>query len=169
MDYRIETGSVFLWTEYLNYTFSFLGILKIGAVAQPLFSAFGDESLYVELEDAQTRAIITQSKYLPKIRRIRDKLPFLEYIIVLDHTKTKNLENKEYAFYLEEIPAVEKMEIFPTKSESPSVFTLYIWNHRATKGVQHVHYSLISQYLTTKWVLDLQDDDIYWCTARSGG
>jgi acetyl-CoA synthetase len=31
-----------------------------------------------------------------------------------------------------------------------------------------VHYSLISQYLTTKWVLDLQEDDIYWCTADPG-
>ncbi|HQJ13382.1 MAG TPA: acetate--CoA ligase [Bacteroidales bacterium] len=148
--------------------FSFLGILKIGAVAQPLFSAFGDESLYVRLEDAQTRAIITQSKYLPKIRRIRDKLPFLEYIIVLDHTKTKNLENREYAFYLEEIPAVEKMEIFPTKSESPSVLHYTSGTTGQPKGVQHVHYSLISQYLTTKWVLDLQDDDIYWCTADPG-
>ena len=36
------------------------------------------------------------------------------------------------------------------------------------KGVKHVHYSLISQYLTSKWVLDLQDDDIYWCTADPG-
>ena len=36
------------------------------------------------------------------------------------------------------------------------------------KGVKHVHYSLISQYLTTKWVLDLRDGDIYWCTADPG-
>ncbi len=34
--------------------------------------------------------------------------------------------------------------------------------------MKHVHYSLISQYLTAKWVLDLQDDDIYWCTADPG-
>jgi acetyl-CoA synthetase len=34
--------------------------------------------------------------------------------------------------------------------------------------VKHVHYSLISQYLTAKWVLDLQNDDIYWCTADPG-
>lgn len=148
--------------------FSFLGILKIGAVAQPLFSAFGDESLYVRLEDAKTRAIITQSKYLPKIRRIRDRLPYLEYIIVFDHIKTKKLENKEVAFFLEEIPALEKMEVFPTKSESPSVLHYTSGTTGQPKGVQHVHYSLISQYLTTKWVLDLQDDDIYWCTADPG-
>ena len=49
--------------------FSFLGILKIGAIVQPLFSAFGDESLFVRLENAQTRAIITQRKHLSKIRK----------------------------------------------------------------------------------------------------
>jgi acetyl-CoA synthetase len=36
------------------------------------------------------------------------------------------------------------------------------------KGVKHVHSSLISQYLTAKWVLDLKDDDVYWCTADPG-
>jgi acetyl-CoA synthetase len=148
--------------------FSFLGILKIGAVAQPLFSAFGDESLYVRLDDAQTRAIITQTKYLPKIRRIRDRLPCLEYILVVDHVKIKKLEIKEIAFSLEELPVVEKMEIFPTIPESPSVLHYTSGTTGKPKGVQHVHYSLISQYLTTKWVLDLREDDIYWCTADPG-
>jgi Acyl-coenzyme A synthetases/AMP-(fatty) acid ligases len=27
---------------------------------------------------------------------------------------------------------------------------------------------MISQYLTTKWVLDLREDDVYWCTADPG-
>jgi acyl-coenzyme A synthetase/AMP-(fatty) acid ligase len=71
---------------------------RLGAIVQPLFSAFGDESLFVRLEDAQTRAIITQRKHLPKVRRVCNKLPYLEYIIVVDHLKTKKLENKEIAF-----------------------------------------------------------------------
>jgi acetyl-CoA synthetase len=148
--------------------FSFLGILKIGAVVQPLFSAFGDESLFVRLENAQTRAIITQRKHLPKVRKIRSRLPYLEFIIIVDHLKTKDLENNEIAFSLEETPAVENMNIFPTKAESPSVLHYTSGTTGQPKGVQHVHYSLISQYLTTKWVLDLQDNDIYWCTADPG-
>lgn len=60
---------------------SFLGVLKTGAIVQPLFSAFGDESLLVRLENAQTRAIITQRKHLSKIRKIIDRLPSLEYIL----------------------------------------------------------------------------------------
>ncbi|MDD8027252.1 MAG: AMP-binding protein, partial [Acidobacteriota bacterium] len=78
-----------------------LGILKIGAIGQPLFSAFGDESLYVRLENAQTKAIITQKKHAPKIRKILDKLPFLEYIIIVDHDGKAPLQKKEIVFSLE--------------------------------------------------------------------
>jgi acetyl-CoA synthetase len=42
----------------------FLGILKMGAVAQPLFSAFGEESLLTRIADAETAAIFTTRKHL---------------------------------------------------------------------------------------------------------
>lgn len=148
--------------------FSFLGILKIGAIVQPLFSAFGDESLYFRLENAQTRAIITQRKHLHKVRKIRDRLPYLEFIIIVDHIKTKELENKEIPLNLKEIPAVDNLSIFPTKPESPSVLHYTSGTTGQPKGVKHVHYSIFSQYLTAKWALDLRDDDIFWCTADPG-
>jgi acetyl-CoA synthetase len=148
--------------------FSFLGILKIGAIVQPLFSAFGDESLYVRLENAQTRAIITQSKYLYKIRKIRSKLPYLEFIIVIDHPSDKALEFNEISFNINEALMPEEIKIFPTVAESPSVLHYTSGTTGQPKGVKHVHYSLISQYLTTKWVFGFKDDDIYWCTADPG-
>ena len=147
---------------------SFLGVLKIGAIVQPLFSAFGDESLYVRLENAGTKAIITQRKHVGKVRKIKDKLPGLEHIIIVDHNEAKALQDKETAFRLTEEEAVENMEIYPTKADSPSVLHYTSGTTGQPKGVRHVHYSLISQYLTTKWVLDLRDDDIYWCTADPG-
>ena len=146
----------------------FVGILKIGAIAQPLFSAFGDESLLVRLENAGTRAVLTQKKHLGKIRKIKDKLPHLENIIVVDHDGKKPLLDGETAFSMEEAEAVEKLDIFPTKAESPSVLHYTSGTTGQPKGVKHVHYSLISQYLTTEWVLDLKEDDIYWCTADPG-
>ncbi len=60
------------------------------------------------------------------------------------------------------------MEIYPATAESPSVLHYTSGTTGQPKGVKHVHYSIIAQYLTTKWVLDLQDDDIYWCTADPG-
>lgn len=146
----------------------FLGILKIGAIAQPLFSAFGDESLFVRLENARTRAIITQKKHVPKVRKILEKMPFLEFVIVVDHDPAKPIGPREKSFSLEETPRVEDFEIHPTFAESPSVLHYTSGTTGQPKGVKHVHYSLISQYLTSRWVLDLHDDDIYWCTADPG-
>ncbi len=146
----------------------FIGVLKMGAVAQPLFSAFGDESLHVRLDNAQTTAILTQRKHVSKIRKIIDKMPYLKHIIVVDWDGKKELKEREIAFNMDEAEQVENFETFPTKAESPSVLHYTSGTTGQPKGVKHVHYSLISQYLTTKWVLDLQKDDIYWCTADPG-
>jgi len=147
---------------------SFLGILKMGAIVQPLFSAFGEESLFVRLENAGTRAIITQKKHLGKVRKIRPQLPHLEHVIIVDEMKASDLSAGEILFSLDNSSPVENFDICPTLGETPSVLHYTSGTTGQPKGVKHVHYSLISQYLTTKWVLDLHDDDIYWCTADPG-
>ncbi|HQO08666.1 MAG TPA: acetate--CoA ligase [Clostridiales bacterium] len=146
----------------------FLGVLKIGAIAQPLFSAFGDESLFVRLDSAQTKAIITQRKHVGKVRKLLDRMPSLEHIIIVDHDGLKPLKEREKAFDLEKAEKIDKFDIFPTKAESPSVLHYTSGTTGLPKGVKHVHYSIMSQYLTAKWVLDIQDSDIYWCTADPG-
>ena len=147
---------------------SFLGVLKIGAIAQPLFSAFGDESLHVRLDNAETTAIFTQRKHVGKVRKLVERSPYLKHIIIVDHDGKKPLKDREMVFDMETYEEPKDFEIFQTKAESPSVLHYTSGTTGQPKGVKHVHYSLISQYLTTKWVLDLQDDDIYWCTADPG-
>ena len=145
----------------------FLGILKMGAVAQPLFSAFGEESLLTRLADAGTSAILTQKKLLYKVRKIRERLPNLRHIIVVD-ADGKLSGEREIAFAMEEAPRVEEFPVCPTTAESPSVLHYTSGTTGQPKGAQHVHYSIISQYLTAKWVLNFQDEDIYWCNADPG-
>ncbi|MDT8067892.1 MAG: acetate--CoA ligase [Terriglobia bacterium] len=145
----------------------FLGILKTGAIAQPLFSAFGDESLFVRLEDAGTETIITQKKHLHKVRKNRQKLPFLKRIIVVD-TEDSSLQQGESSLAMDDLPAVEDFKVYRTTAESPSVLHYTSGTTGQPKGAQHVHYSIISQYLTSKLALDLRPDDIYWCNADPG-
>jgi len=145
----------------------FLGILKTGAVAQPLFSAFGEESLLVRLGDAETSAIITQKKHVHKVRQIRGHLPKLRHIIVVDAGGTP-LQEREVSFQMDQAPRVGQFPVYPTTAESPSVLHYTSGTTGQPKGAQHVHYSIISQYLTAKWVLDLRPDDIYWCNADPG-
>ncbi len=145
-----------------------LGILKIGAIAQPLFSAFGDESLFVRLDNAKTTAIITQRKHAAKVRKILDKMPYLKHIIIVDYDGKNPLREREVALSMDEEKPVENFDVYPTTAESPSLLHYTSGTTGQPKGVKHVHYSLISQYLTAKWVLDLQENDIYWCTADPG-
>jgi acetyl-CoA synthetase len=145
----------------------FLGILKLGGIAQPLFSAFGDESLFTRLNDAGTAAILTQRRHLAKVRKIRDALPGLQRIVVVDADDAV-LQAREVAFALDREPRVEDFEPAAVTAETPSVLHYTSGTTGQPKGAQHVHGSLIAQYLTARRVLDLREGDIYWCNADPG-
>ena len=145
----------------------FLGILKMGGIAQPLFSAFGEESLWTRLDDAGTAAILTQKKHLPKVRRIRDRLPSLKRAVVVD-AGAMPLREGEAALALDSEPRVDRFAAFASQADTPSVLHYTSGTTGKPKGAQHVHYSVVSQYLTSKWVLDLRPDDVYWCNADPG-
>lgn len=143
----------------------FVGVLKMGAVVQPLFSAFGEDSLHTRLENAETRCIVTQKKHLGKVRRIRESLPNLEYVVVVDDAKFRD---NEIPLKLEDLPRVDDYACAETTAETPSVLHYTSGTTGQPKGARHVHNSLVSQYITAKWVLDLQEDDVYWCNADPG-
>jgi acetyl-CoA synthetase len=147
---------------------SFMGILKTGAVVQPLFSAFGEEAFFQRADDSQAVAVITQHKHLSKVRKVLERLPALKTIIVVDHTEDKKrLREGEIAYDMMS-HRVETFPVFKTHPESPSVLHYTSGTTGKPKGALHVHSSILAQYLTTKVVLDLKDNDIYWCTADPG-
>ncbi len=147
--------------------FSFLGVLKMGGIVQPLFCAFGDESLEVRLASAGTRAILTTQKHVRKVRKIQERLPSLEKVIVVAGDESK-LKDGEVFFDVEAALRVEEFESHAAGPETRSVLHYTSGTTGQPKGAQHVHDSIWGQVLTTSWVLDLRDDDVYWCTADPG-
>ena len=145
----------------------FLAILKMGGIAQPLFSAFGDEALWERLDHAGTVAILTQKKHLAKVRKARARLPALRRVLVVD-AGTAALQDGEQALALDALPEPAAFELHATEAETPSVLHYTSGTTGRPKGALHVHASLLAQYLTAKWVLDLRADDVYWCNADPG-
>jgi len=147
--------------------FAFVGILKHGTIVQPLFSAFGEESLGTRLESAGTSVVLTTLRHVKKVRRARKTLPELKHVVVLD-AKPEQVKEGEIAFDLESVELPESIELFEADAETPSVLHYTSGTTGQPKGALHVHGSVVAQAITAKYVLDLRPGDRYWCTADPG-
>ena len=54
------------------------------------------------------------------------------------------------------------------ESRRRTYYSLYFRIDRRPKGVFHVQQAMVQHYYTGKIVLDLREDDVYWCTADPG-
>jgi acetyl-CoA synthetase len=149
--------------------FAFLGILKLGAVAQPLFSQFMAEAIEVRLADANTRAVITTARHVEKVRAVRKNLPALAWVILTDGKTgaAPALREGEVTMAAADAPAVT-FTPFAASEDTPSLLHYTSGTTGKPKGAQHVHGSVLSHAATTQHVLDLRPDDVYWCTADPG-
>jgi len=144
-----------------------IAIAKIGAVAGPLFSAFGPDALRDRLQDSEAKVIITNPALKEKLDVVRDQLTDLHYVIVVGADKSKL--GKQELSYEELIEnASDKLECEKMDPEDPLYLLYTSGTTGKPKGVVHVHNDILGHHMTTKWVLDLRDDDVYWCTADPG-
>ncbi len=148
--------------------FSVFGALKVGAIAAPLFSAFGPEPVKERIERAQGSVIITTPTLLPKINEIREELPSVEHVIVIAHREGKEVAEGDHDYQQLVESASEEFEIERTGQDDWSVMHFTSGTTGMPKGAAHVHGAVVGHYATGKYVLDLHDDDIYWCTADPG-
>lgn len=144
-----------------------IAIAKIGAIAGPLFSAFGPDALRDRLQDSEAKIIITNPQLMSKLESIRHELPNLQYVIVVDGDKSK-LKEREFTYDELVANASDKLVCEQMDPEDPLYLLYTSGTTGKPKGVVHVHNDILGHHMTTKWVLDLRDDDIYWCTADPG-
>lgn len=145
---------------------SIIGIAKIGAVAGPMFSAFGPEAVRDRLKDSEAKVLITTPELKKRIDEVRNELPHLEHILIVG--AKDNLTKGEISYEAAVSDATKDCEIEWVDAEAPLYMLYTSGTTGRPKGVVHVHNDMISHYITAKWVLDLTDEDVYWCTADPG-
>ncbi|MCH8919615.1 MAG: acetate--CoA ligase [Chloroflexi bacterium] len=166
----VEKGDrVFVFLERVpELYFTVFGTLKLGAVIGPLFSAFGPDAVRDRLADSEAKVLLTSPDLWARVKDIRADLPRLQHVVILDRRGGGDVPEGTVAW-----PDVfdAQSEEFEIEATDPEDFAIIHYTSGTTgkpKGAAHVHMAVMGHYATAKYVLDLHDDDVYWCTADPG-
>ncbi|MBM7715246.1 acetate--CoA ligase [Siminovitchia sp. FSL H7-0308] len=144
--------------------FSILGAIKLGAIVGPLFEAFMEGAVKDRLEDSEAKVLVTTPDLVHRVPV--DELPALKAIFLVG----ENIEETgPFINFNKKMKEADKhLEIEWVDREDGLILHYTSGSTGRPKGVLHVHNAMIQHYQTARWVLDLQEDDIYWCTADPG-
>jgi acetyl-CoA synthetase len=160
-----------------------LACARIGAVHSVVFGGFSSESLRDRINDAQCTLLITadggwrRGQVVP-LKKMADEAltgtPSIQNVVIVQrlHGSPVEVHVKEgrdhwYHRLMQDAP----YDCEPEKMDAEDM--LYILYTSGTtgkpKGIVHTTGGyLVGTYATTKWVFDLKEDDVYWCTADIG-
>jgi acetyl-CoA synthetase len=163
-----------------------LACARIGAVHSVVFGGFSAEALRDRVNDAEAVAVITadggyrRGQVVP-LKRMADEAlagcPTVRHVVVVrrvgdregDETFVRMREGRDHWWHrlLEEQPAGAEPE--PMESED-LLFILYTSGTTGKpKGIVHTTGGYLTHVAsTTKYVFDLRDEDVFWCTADIG-
>lgn len=144
--------------------FALLGALKLGAIVGPLFEAFMEGAVKDRLEDSEAKVLITTPALLSRVP-IND-LPSLKTIFLVGNDI--NEDGKFVDFLTRYKEANTDFEMTWLNRDDGLILHYTSGSTGKPKGVLHVQQAMIQHYQTGKWVLDIKEDDIYWCTADPG-
>jgi acetyl-CoA synthetase len=157
-----------------------LACARIGATHSVIFGGFSSSALVDRINDARCKVVVTadggwrrggEVKLKAAVDEALKETPSVKDCFVVRRTgKPIHMEAGRDHWWHESM-AVENAECpaAPLDSEHP----LYILYTSGTtgkpKGILHTTAGYLLQvHLTTKWIFDLKDEDIYWCTADIG-
>jgi acetyl-CoA synthetase len=159
---------------------SMLACARIGAVHTVVFGGFASEAIVDRLEDSGASMVITadggwrRGKVValkPAVDEALKKYKGVKSVIVVNRCSNPiTMQAKRDTWWHEEtakVPAKHAAKAFD--SEHP-LFVLYTSGSTGKpKGILHSSGGyLTGTYSTTKYVFDMRDEDVYWCTADVG-
>jgi len=158
-----------------------LACARIGAIHSVVFGGFSAEALRDRINDAGAKAVLTADGGMRGGREVKLKTavdralehgcPTIEHVIMYEHTGNEPLLDNGIDVSWTALIDSQSPDC-PAEmvdSEHP-LFLLYTSGSTGKpKGVQHSSGGyLLNSILTCKWVFDLREDDVYWCTADVG-
>jgi acetyl-CoA synthetase len=163
-----------------------LACARIGAVHSVVFGGFSAESLRDRINDAKAVALITadggyrRGQVLP-LKRFADEAlkecPSIRHVVVVrrragaegDEAFARMQEGRDHWWHrlLENAPVHAEPEIMDAED---LLFILYTSGTTGKpKGIVHTTGGYLTQVAaTTKYVFDLREEDLFWCTADIG-
>ena len=144
--------------------FALLGAVKLGAIVGPLFEAFMEGAVRDRLEDSEAKVLITTPELLERVPL--NDLPALKTVFLVGDNVEEG--GKTVAFNPLFEQASKELHIEWLGREDGLILHYTSGSTGKPKGVLHAQNATVQHYQTAKWVLDLKEDDVYWCTADPG-
>ena len=157
-----------------------LACARIGATHSVVFGGFSANALVDRINDAQCKAVITQDgayrrgAEIPLKATVDEALgecPSVKTAIVYKRTGSEvpMTSGRDHWWHDLMLGASDHCDAEPLDSEHPLYILYTSGSTGKPKGVVHTTggYS-VGTYITAKWVFDLKDEDVYWCTADIG-
>ncbi|MGL4465458.1 MAG: acetate--CoA ligase [Planctomycetia bacterium] len=157
-----------------------LACARIGATHSVVFGGFSAEALAERNNDAKAKVVVTadggwrRGKMVPLKENVDlslAKSPTVQKVVVLRRTGNDVAMQAGRDFWWHDLTASAGTDCpaEPVDSEHP-LFILYTSGSTGKpKGVLHTTAGyLLGAVLSTKYIFDLKDEDVYWCTADVG-